>query len=219
MYPSDFPAEAAPPLLDPTLLLVLVLIVAALVAVAFWLGQLHNARALAGQQARACAEIHDFVSRRCQAAMRAGRHEVTGQAAKLNEAIRQALGPLLDLGGPTATLAASLEAACHGRPVEAHADGHEPAEGHGSEGETAGEASTRVRIDRAENVIIQGGAHDHGGDSGHGPKGPAGVDPAAVRAAVAAFSDHWSQPRIVEELKALQHRLNAPNLPKERPGR
>lgn len=229
MYPSDFPAEVPSPTLEPTLLAALVLLAVGLAAAAFWLGQIHAARALARERADACRRIHEHVAGKCKAAMGAGWHEVQARANDLTQALDKTLGPLLDLGGSTAPLAAAVKATCEGRPAAAdghghdahghgdhgHADSHGEDHGHGGDHEalTVTETGVRVRIGKAETVIVQGAPAGGGAAGGHPPAAP-GVDPAAIRAAVGAFSDHWKQPSTLEALIKLQGRLNAPALPK-----
>lgn len=235
MYPSDFPVEVPTPTLEPTLVAALVLVAVALAAAAFWLGQIHAARALARERAEACRRIHKHIAGKCKAAMSATRHEVVSKAGDLVDALEETLGPLLVVGGPTARRAGALTAALEGRRAAAghdhdghgHDDHGEPdGHGHGPDpdhpddhAEAVTETSTRVRIGKAETVIVHGGPREgggHGGHGGHGPKAPEpGLDPAAIRAAVGAFSDHWNDPDTLKTLIDLQEKLTAPKLPKE----
>lgn len=213
MYPTDFPIEEPAPLLDPTLLAVLVLVVLALVAVSFWLGQVWNGRASRRIHEQACRDIHQYVARRCEAARKAGRHEVFARAGELQDGIQRALGPLLALGGPVAALAEDLRRACDGQPAAREAEGHDAAHGEAH----AAPPPSQVSIHRADTVIIQGAAEGHGEQGGHAPE-PGGLKPAALREAVHAFADHWARPETLAELRRLQASLTVPNLPKERPG-
>lgn len=213
MYPNDFAPEPPPPLIDPTLLAMLVLLVVALVAFALWLGQHLEGRAQERRGTEAAKELWKAVAKAAHAANAARGDDLIGKAGALRQTVEDRLGPVLVVAGPLVSRFDALKNALEGKACAAddHSEhGHGDHEAHEAGGST-------ISIHQPRKVVIRNGEPAHGGHGGHEhpPAADPRVSPREVRAAVTAFREWWGEEGArVRELRRAQAALNGGPLPK-----
>lgn len=201
-HPSEFPDEPLPVMIDPTLLIIALLLLL-IVGLGMFAWGRHAARTAAADEVEARKRILAHIRKAADKAVAAGPDEAHAKAAALRTAIREALGPVIAAGYPLGERYHRLDDILNRR---------RPREPDRREPEDAGEAdtgpATHLNITHSTVIVAPG----EGGDRDRGATGLA-----ELRAAVQAIADHWREGGREAELADAQAALLRPKLPKAAP--
>lgn len=233
MVSSEFPvgAQAASGgigVADPIVLFTALAIGMIIAGAAYYFGRRATEDAMWRAREDAATSIHRAILDKARTAAAATRPQVMAAAQALLDEIDKLLGPVAAIsafGAAVSRLKGGLEGkpAPEAKPADDHGSGHgsghgggdhppgKDEHGHGKPGEPGEGSHPATRHSPSINISI--GDVSHGGDHGkhdHKPAPGKGVDIDAIRTAVLAFTDYWSRPTMVAELRAAQRALVTP---------
>jgi hypothetical protein len=216
VHQSAVPIETPVPILDPTLLVGVVLVVLTVALLAYYVGKYDGRRTRDERRRQVPKAIHEAIEARCVAATGAPPSELVHRAQELVEEIQWRIGPLLVFGGPGAKALEGMVEALKGEPAEDRATGvlgGAKDDKAGQEGHKEAElelATVAVTTPGSQALAVAGlrpGSEGFGA-SEHETKA---LDQKGysrqVRMAVVEFSDFWSRGDCLNELELCQKAL------------
>lgn len=196
MYQSEFPVDTPVPIFDPTLLVGMALVVAAVAVLTYYIGKYVGGKGRDDIWRDVPKTIHAAIKAKCVAATSAPSSELERKAEELVEEVQKRLGPILLFGGPCAKALKGITEAfkgeppedkskdkdkdkdkkdkgAHGKKDDKHGDGHghdDPNGGHGHKTETELElAAANVTILGGQTLVLT--SHRPPPEPGHGGHG------------------------------------------------
>lgn len=230
VHQSKFPVETPIPILDPTLLLGILLMVLTVALLAYYVGK-YDGRRTRDEHRRAVPKaIHEAIMAKCVAATSAPPSELLDRARALVEEVQWRIGPVLAFGGPCARALADMTEALTGEPVE---EGRGVLVGKKDDKANLGHGGVHKEAElelATANAAIPGGqtlalaglrpGFEPGQGSDRSKEEEAGIlDPKdysrQVHMAVVEFSDFWSRGDCLNELEHCQKALAQTSSPPE----
>jgi hypothetical protein len=234
MYPSDFDtADTAfvpvdQPLflgLPPLLALVVLLLVLAIAAGMYFLGRWHADQSGGSDIDRAPEDIHRAILNVSLDAMGASSNDLKSRAQTLHDAVRNYIGPVLQVAKGVAGPMKALEEALKGEIKDAHKPGDKD-KGHDKDGHAdhahpphpaVAAGASPITVNQIFVGPVPPPAHPHKDEAHDKPKpakpetrpmsGPEQID--ALSRAVRQFHDHWSDgPERIRELREARRALS-----------
>lgn len=197
-HPSEFPLEKLPVMIDPTLLIALLLLLALVGLGAFLLGfGVFADRSRERREEEARARILAHIRFAAQTAVNARADEVHAKGAALRNAIREAVGPVIDLGQGAGSPYRALSDALEGKPAKP------PQTPAAKVSAQSGETGTGGQINIGNAAVFVSGPDS----APRSVEMPAESPVPRIRAAVQELADYWSEAARDRELRLAQDAL------------